>query len=59
MFSTARVSKHGFGGFDPATPVVLAATFNNVQGPLAEAFRISSITLGAAAKIILYALKLH
>ena len=58
VFSIARVSKHGIGGFDPATAVVLATTFDNVHGPLSEAPRVCSITLGATAKIILDLLNL-
>ena len=58
MLFIARVSKHEIGGFDPAAPVVLATTFDNVHGPLAETFGVSSITLGTAAKIILDVLTL-
>ena len=58
MLSLARISKYGIGGFDPATPVALAFSFDNIPGLFSEAPRVSSITPGTAAKAVLHALKL-
>ena len=58
VFPSAWVSKHGIGGFDPAAPVVLATTFDDVQRPLAETPGVSSITAGTAAKTSTDVLKL-